>query len=82
MEGSSKTLPSEEVCKRFASTEKGASPLLSFAIGIWCFSANSISFVLLDKSHSLHGAITLISGFSAYAAVSYTHLTLPTIYSV
>ena len=38
---------------------------LSFAMGIWCCSANSISFVRDDRSHSRQGAITLISGFSA-----------------
>jgi hypothetical protein len=37
-------LPSDEVCRRFASTENGASPRLSLAIGIWFCSANSISF--------------------------------------
>jgi hypothetical protein len=34
--GSSSTLPSEEECSRLASTENGASPRLSLAIGIWC----------------------------------------------
>ena len=38
-------LPSDEACSRLASTENGASPRLSLAIGIWCFSANSISLV-------------------------------------
>ena len=32
------------MCSRFASTENGASPRLSFAIGIWCFSAREIPF--------------------------------------
>jgi hypothetical protein len=36
--GSSRTLPSDEECRRLASTENGASPRLSLAIGIWCFS--------------------------------------------
>ena len=38
-DGSSSTLPSDEVCSKLASTENGASPRLSLAIGIWCFSA-------------------------------------------
>ena len=42
-DGSSSTLPSDDECRRLASTEKGASPRLSLAIGIWCFSAKSIS---------------------------------------
>ena len=41
--GSSSTFPSEEEWRRLASIEKGASPLLSLLIGIWCFSAKSIS---------------------------------------
>jgi hypothetical protein len=32
-----------EECSRLASTENGASPRLSLATGIWCFSAKSIS---------------------------------------
>jgi hypothetical protein len=48
-----------------ASTENGASPRLSLAIGIWCFSANSSSAVREVSYHSLHGAITVTSGFSA-----------------
>ncbi len=36
-------LPSEDECNRLASTLNGASPRLSLAIGIWCFSAKSIS---------------------------------------
>jgi hypothetical protein len=43
--GSSSTLPSDEECSRLASTENGASPRLSLAIGIWCFSAKSSSLV-------------------------------------
>ena len=31
------------MCRRLASTENGASPRLSLAIGIWCFSAKAIS---------------------------------------
>ena len=31
--------PRPEMCSRLASTENGASPRLSLAIGIWCFSA-------------------------------------------
>ena len=38
-QGSSSTLPSAEMCSRLASTENGASPRLSRAIGIWCCSA-------------------------------------------
>src|SRR3954468_8045859 len=38
--GSSSTFPSEEEWRRLASIEKGASPLLSLEIGIWCCSAN------------------------------------------
>ncbi len=53
--GSSSTLPSDEECNRLASTEKGASPRLSLAIGIWCCSANSISASRLLNSHSRHG---------------------------
>ena len=63
--GSSSSLPSEELCSRFASTLNGASPRLSFAIGIWCVSANSISLVRLVRSHSRQGAITRTSGLSA-----------------
>jgi hypothetical protein len=55
----------DEECSRLASTENGASPRLSLAIGIWCFSANSSSLVREVSSHSRHGAITLMSGFSA-----------------
>ena len=56
--GSSRIFPSAETCKRFASTLNGASPLLSFVIVIWCFSAYRINFVLDESSHSLQGAIT------------------------
>jgi hypothetical protein len=63
--GSSSTLPSEEECSRLASTENGASPCLSLAIGIWCFSAKSIRSVRDLKSQSRQGAMTLMSGLSA-----------------
>src|SRR6185437_15785712 len=63
--GSSRTFPSDEECRRFASTENGASPRLSFAMGIWCASANSISLVRLVRSHSRHGAMILMSGIGA-----------------
>jgi hypothetical protein len=63
--GSSSTLPSDDECSRLASTENGASPRLSLATGIWCFSANSIRSVRDLKSQSRHGAMTLMSGFSA-----------------
>ena len=38
-------MPSDEACSRLASTENGASPRLSLAIGIWCSSANAISLL-------------------------------------
>jgi len=63
--GSSSTFPSDEECRRFASIEKGASPRLSLAIGIWCFSAKSINASRLANSHSRHGAMTFTSGSSA-----------------
>ena len=34
IQGSSNILPSADICNKFASTLKGASPLLSFATGI------------------------------------------------
>src|SRR5215216_108950 len=55
-------MPSDDVCKRLASTENGASPRLSLAIGIWLRSAYSSSWVRLRRSHSRQGAITLIEG--------------------
>ena len=64
-QGSSRTFPSEEECSRFASTEKGASPRLSLAMGIWCSSAKAISCSRLFMSHSRQGAMTLISGSRA-----------------
>ena len=48
-----------------ASVENGLSPRLSVGTGIWFFSANSISAVRLVRSHSRHGAMTLMSGASA-----------------
>ena len=45
--------------------EKGASPRLSLAIGIWCFSAKSIRSWRLVRSHSRQGEITWMSGLSA-----------------
>ena len=48
-----------------ASTENGASPRLSLATGIWCFSAKAISSSRLLKSHSRHGAMILMEGSSA-----------------
>lgn len=63
--GSSSTLPSEEECRRLASTENGASPFLSLATGIRCFSAKSSRSVRDLNSQSRHGAITLMSGLSA-----------------
>ncbi len=65
LHGSSSTLPSEDECRRLASTEKGASPCLSFGTGIWCFSANSMRSVRDLNDQSRHGAITLMSGLSA-----------------
>ncbi len=41
--GSSSTFPSDDECSKLASIENGASPRLSLAIGIWCFSAKSSS---------------------------------------
>ena len=72
--GSSSTLPSEEECSRLASTENGASPRLSLAIGIWCCSANSISCSRLLKSHSRQGAMILMSGFERVVAELEAHL--------
>ncbi|MNE27490.1 hypothetical protein D3C80_1209010 [compost metagenome] len=63
--GSSRTLPSEDECKRLASTENGASPFLSLATGIWCCSAKFRRSVRLLKDQSRHGAMILMSGFSA-----------------
>ena len=63
--GSSRTLPSDEECRRLASTLKGASPRLSLAIGIWFFSAKSSRASRLRNAHSRHGAMTRMSGSSA-----------------
>ena len=43
--GSSSTLPSDDECSRLASTENGASPPLSLAMGIWCSRANFKQFL-------------------------------------
>ena len=42
-----------------------ASPRLFLAIGIWFFSAKSISLVREERSHSRHGAMILMLGSSA-----------------
>ena len=63
--GSSSTLPSEEECRRLASTLKGASPRLSLAMGIWCFSANSSRASRDLNAHSRQGAMTRMSGSRA-----------------
>ena len=62
--GSSRAFPSYEMCNKLASVEYGGSPRLSFGTDIFLFSAHSINLVLESKSHSLQGAIILISGFS------------------
>ena len=45
--------------------EYGASPWVSRGTGIWWASAYSISLVREVRSHSRHGAMTLMSGLSA-----------------
>ena len=42
-----------------------------------CFSAYASSFSRLFRSHSRHGAITLMFGFSAYAPISKRTWSLP-----
>lgn len=54
--------PSYEMCSRLASMLKGGSPRLLAGTVMLCCSAYDISLDLLFKSHSLHGAITLMSG--------------------
>jgi hypothetical protein len=48
-----------------ASVENGASPRLSLAIGIWCFSANAISSSRELNAHSRQGAMMRMPGSSA-----------------
>jgi hypothetical protein len=56
-------LPSDDVWRRFASTENGASPRLSRAIGIWWASANSISRVpFAPRRHHLDRRVQRIGG--------------------
>ena len=57
-----------------ASVENGASPRLSLAMGIWCFSANSISAVREAKSHSRQGAMILMSGLERVGRELEAHL--------
>ncbi len=62
------------MCSRFASVENGASPRWSRGIGIWCRSAYSTRRVREVRSHSRHGAITLMSGFKRVIGELEPHL--------
>ena len=64
--GSSRCRPSKLMCSRFASIEYGAPPALCFmSIGMPAASAYASSFSRDSRSHSRHGAITLMPGSSA-----------------
>ena len=63
--GSSSSPPSYEMCSRFASIEYGDFRPRLRSIGMPCFSAYSSSFSREFRSHSRHGAMTLMFGLSA-----------------
>ena len=64
--GSSRPLPSDEVCSRLASTENGASPRLSLAIGnLVLFGKFDAAWCADVRSHSRQGAIDLDVGVRA-----------------